>query len=188
MTPTTIGKRKGSARKSAPSGAESDNYMRKRENAEPPPDFAPLHHLAAWRGREMCAHLRRRHAGAAGRAVLPRRAHRSATACGVGAISHQTITATKDVVDDGDDGESPPRRRRRVWKPTYHLQEGRERRACCSDLDETVSAELRIVQQYGLTLRVQDGESADGDGPRGDLQRETELDYARQRAVEGRAR
>lgn len=69
----------------------------------------------------------------------------------VGSISHQTITATKDVVD-----EIATEARRAAAENsvelTYHPLEGISEQVL-SDL-EAVFAELRKVQQYGLTLRT----------------------------------
>ncbi len=90
----------------------------------------------------------------------------------VGAISHQTITATKDVVD-----ELTTENRRQAAadavEPTYHLKEG-----ASDEVMQHLAAvfdELRIVQQYGLTLR-QDGESEEETASR--TFTETELEYA----------
>ena len=90
----------------------------------------------------------------------------------VGAISHQTITATKDVVD-----ELTTENRRQAAadavEPTYHLKEG-----ASDEVMQHLAAvfdELRIVQQYGLTLR-QDGESKEETASR--TFTETELEYA----------
>lgn len=69
----------------------------------------------------------------------------------VGAISHQTITATKDVVDVVTTEERRKAAANAV-EPTYHLQEGAA--------DEVVTHlkqvfdELRSVQLYGLMLRT----------------------------------
>ena len=75
----------------------------------------------------------------------------------IGTISHQTITATKDVVDQITTEERRKAAANAV-EPTYHLQEG---------ATETVMAnlnnlfnELRTVQQYGLTLR-EEGQTAE---------------------------
>lgn len=71
----------------------------------------------------------------------------------VGSISHQTITATKDVVDQITTEE-----RRKVAanavEATYHLQEGATEQVL-SDL-AALFDELRTVQQYGLSLRGED--------------------------------
>lgn len=74
----------------------------------------------------------------------------------VGAISHQTITATKDVEDTVT---TETRRREAAAKvePTYHFQEGTTEEVL-GDLDETFR-QLRVVQQYGLTLQGQDDEA-----------------------------
>lgn len=67
-----------------------------------------------------------------------------------GTISHQTITATKDVVDQITT-EDRRRAAANAVEPTYHLSEGVSEevlKATSSLFDE-----LRTVQQYGLTLR-----------------------------------
>lgn len=94
----------------------------------------------------------------------------------VGAISHQTITATKDV----EDTVTTETRRREAAvrvEATYHFQEG-VTESVLSDLDETFR-QLRIVQQYGLTLRVQDGETATETNLAATFSAE-EIDYALQ--------
>lgn len=68
----------------------------------------------------------------------------------IGTISHQTITATKDVVDQLTTEERRAAAANAV-EPTYHLQEGATE-TVMADLD-TIFSELRTVQQYGLTLR-----------------------------------
>lgn len=75
----------------------------------------------------------------------------------IGAISHQTITATKDVVDQLTTEERRNAAANAV-EPTYHLQEGASE-TVIADL-ETIFNELRTVQQYGLTLR-EEGETAE---------------------------
>lgn len=75
----------------------------------------------------------------------------------IGAISHQTITATKDVVDQLTTEERRTAAANAV-EPTYHLQEGASE-TVMADL-ETIFSELRTVQQYGLTLRAE-GETAE---------------------------
>ena len=60
---------------------------------------------------------------------------------------------------------------------TYHFQEG-VTESVLSDLDETFR-QLRIVQQYGLTLRVQDGETATETNLAATFSAE-EIDYALQ--------
>lgn len=68
----------------------------------------------------------------------------------VGAISHQTITATKDVVDELAT-EEKRRAAANAVEPTYHLQEGTAAEVM-ANLNATFD-DLRTVQQYGLTLR-----------------------------------
>lgn len=75
----------------------------------------------------------------------------------IGAISHQTITATKDVVDQLTTEERRTAAANAV-EPTYHLQEGVSE-SVMAEL-ETIFSELRTVQQYGLTLRAE-GETAE---------------------------
>ena len=94
----------------------------------------------------------------------------------VGAISHQTITATKDV-EDTVTTESRRREASVRVEATYHFQEG-VTESVLSDLDETFR-QLRIVQQYGLTLRVQDGETATETNLAATFSAE-EIDYALQ--------
>ena len=75
----------------------------------------------------------------------------------VGSISHQTITATKDIEDTVT---TEARRKEAAAKvePTYHFQEGTTEEVL-SDLDATFR-ELRVVQQYGLTLRSESSDEA----------------------------
>ena len=68
----------------------------------------------------------------------------------VGSIAHETITATKDVVDEVATDEKRNSAASSV-EPTYHFQEGIAEQVV-SDLD-TLFCELRLIQQYGLTLR-----------------------------------
>lgn len=68
----------------------------------------------------------------------------------VGSISRHTITATKDVVDEVTTQERKNVAAAAV-EPTYHLQEGASEQVL-SQL-ASVFDELRLVQQYGLTLR-----------------------------------
>ncbi|MBE5802964.1 MAG: HDIG domain-containing protein [Clostridiales bacterium] len=75
----------------------------------------------------------------------------------VGAISHQTITATKDVVDQITTEERRKAAANAV-EPTYHLQEGATEEVMSSL--NSLFTELRTVQQYGLTLR-EEGQTAD---------------------------
>ncbi|MBE5795704.1 MAG: hypothetical protein E7323_13600, partial [Clostridiales bacterium] len=76
----------------------------------------------------------------------------------VGTISHQTITATKDVVDQLTTEERRKAAANAV-EPTYHLQEGASE-AVLGDL-HNLFTELRTVQQYGLTLREEGQTAAD---------------------------
>lgn len=76
----------------------------------------------------------------------------------VGTISHQTITATKDVVDQITTEERRKAAANAV-EPTYHLQEGASE-AVLADLHNLLT-ELRTVQQYGLTLREEGQTAAD---------------------------
>lgn len=68
----------------------------------------------------------------------------------VGSISHQTITATKDV-EDIVTTEARRKEAESKVEPTYHFQEGVTEQVM-DDLNETFR-QLRVVQQYGLTLR-----------------------------------
>ena len=91
----------------------------------------------------------------------------------VGSISHQTITATKDVVDEITT-ESRREAAADAVEPTYHFQEGASEQVL-SDL-AAIFEELRTTQQYGLTLRKE------GETDAQFLNREfteTELEYAR---------
>ena len=76
----------------------------------------------------------------------------------VGTISHQTITATKDVVDQMTTEERRKAAANAV-EPTYHLQEGASE-GVLADLHNLFN-ELRTVQQYGLTLREEGQTAAD---------------------------
>lgn len=76
----------------------------------------------------------------------------------IGTISHQTITATKDVVDQITTEERRKAAANAV-EPTYHLQEGATE-SVMSDLN-ALFTELRTVQQYGLTLREEGQTAAD---------------------------
>ena len=76
----------------------------------------------------------------------------------VGTISHQTITATKDVVDQLTTEERRKAAANAV-EPTYHLQEGASE-TVMADLHNLFN-ELRTVQQYGLTLREEGQTAAD---------------------------
>lgn len=90
----------------------------------------------------------------------------------VGSISHQTITATKDVVD-----EITTRERREAAanavEPSYHPKEGASE-AVMESLGKLFE-ELRTVQQYGLTLR---GENTSAEEWQDHAFEEGELEYA----------
>ncbi|MBR4081565.1 MAG: HDIG domain-containing protein [Clostridia bacterium] len=73
----------------------------------------------------------------------------------VGSISHTTITATKDVVDEVTTEERRKAAANAV-EPSYHLQVGASEEVMASL--ETIFSEMRTVQQYGVTLRQ--GETA----------------------------
>ena len=68
----------------------------------------------------------------------------------VGAISHQTITATKDV-EDTIATEERRKAAAAAVEPTYHQQEGASQEVI-ADLN-AVFSELRSVQKYGQSLR-----------------------------------
>lgn len=87
----------------------------------------------------------------------------------VGSISHYTITATKDVVDELTT-EGRRQAAADAVEPSYHLKEGASEEVL-SDLSR-IFDELRTVQQYGLTLRGADDES-------NRTFSDAELDYAR---------
>ena len=76
----------------------------------------------------------------------------------IGTISHQTITATKDVVDQITTEERRKTAASAV-EPTYHLQEGATE-SVMAELS-ALFTELRTVQQYGLTLREEGQTAAD---------------------------
>ncbi len=86
----------------------------------------------------------------------------------VGSISRQTITATKDVVDEIATEEKRKAAAAAI-EPTYHLAEGVSDEVMLT-LSE-VFAELRKVQQYGLTLEKSDEEYNDAFS-------DSEIDYA----------
>ena len=67
----------------------------------------------------------------------------------VGGISHVTINATKDVIDEVSTEEKREAAAKAV-EPTYHFVEG-VKEEVLSSLEE-VFRQLRTVQQYGLTL------------------------------------
>ncbi len=68
----------------------------------------------------------------------------------VGAVAHQTITATKDV-EDTIGTEARRAAAASNVEPTYHLQEGASEQVL-NNLDN-LFRELRVIPQYGLTLR-----------------------------------
>ena len=68
----------------------------------------------------------------------------------VGAISHVTVDATKDIVDEVTTEEKRNAAAETV-EPTYHFQQG-VKEEVLSSLDSAFQ-ELRTIQQYGLTLR-----------------------------------
>ena len=90
----------------------------------------------------------------------------------VGAISHQTITATKDVVDQITT-EERRRAAANAVEPTYHLKEGATEQVM-SSLTSLLD-ELRTVQQYGLTLRP---EGMSDEELHNHTFEDTELEYA----------
>lgn len=71
----------------------------------------------------------------------------------VGSISHVTIDATKDVVDEVATEEKRNAAAATV-EPTYRFQQGVKEEVLLS-LEETFN-ELRTIQQYGVTLRNND--------------------------------
>ena len=90
----------------------------------------------------------------------------------VGSISHHTITATKDVVDEITTAERRTAAANAV-EPTYHLKEGASEEVMSSL--EKLFDELRTVQQYGLTLR---GENVTAEEWSNHTFEEGELEYA----------
>ena len=90
----------------------------------------------------------------------------------VGSISHHTITATKDVVDEITTAERRTAAANAV-EPTYHLKEGASEEVM-SSLAKLFD-ELRTVQQYGLTLR---GEGVTAEEWSNHTFEEGELEYA----------
>ena len=88
-----------------------------------------------------------------------------------GAISHVTVDATKDIVDEIATEEKRNAAADTV-EPNYHFQQG-VKEEVLSSLDSAFQ-ELRTIQQYGLTLRS-------GDDQHGRTSRpfsEEEIDYA----------
>ena len=68
----------------------------------------------------------------------------------VGVVSHDTINATKDVIDEVTTQEKRTAAAAAV-EPTYHFQQGGKEEVLLS-LDKAFN-ELRNIQQYGVTLR-----------------------------------
>lgn len=87
----------------------------------------------------------------------------------VGAISHVTINATKDVIDEVTTEERRNAAAAAV-EPTYHFVEG-VKESVLTSLDN-IFRQLRTVQQYGLTLK-----DSEADEPRQSFTEE-ETDYA----------
>ena len=89
----------------------------------------------------------------------------------VGSISHVTVDATKDVVDEVTTQERRNAAADTV-EPTYRFQQG-VKEEVLSSLDTTFN-ELRTIQQYGVTLR------SDDEPGRGSYRQfsEEEIDYA----------
>ena len=71
----------------------------------------------------------------------------------VGSISHVTVDATKDVVDEVTTEEKRVAAEATV-EPTYRFQQGVKEEVLTS-LEDTFN-ELRTIQQYGITLRNDD--------------------------------
>ena len=89
----------------------------------------------------------------------------------VGSISHVTVDATKDVVDEVTTQEKRNAAADTVV-PTYRFQQGVKEEVLASLAD--VFQELRTIQQYGLTLRPADEETRPVSRPFS----EEEIDYA----------
>ncbi len=89
----------------------------------------------------------------------------------VGSISHETIDATKDIVDEVTTEEKRNAAAETV-EPNYHFQQGVKEEV----LSSLASAfqELRTIQQYGVTLRPQDDPKTSSGRPFS----EEEIDYA----------
>ena len=88
-----------------------------------------------------------------------------------GAISHVTVDATKDVVDEVTTEEKRNQAAATV-EPNYHFQQGVKEEVLSSLSD--VFQELRTIQQYGQTLRPDGEERAPASKPFS----EDEIDYA----------
>lgn len=71
----------------------------------------------------------------------------------VGSISHVTVNAPKDVVDEYSTEEKKAAAEATV-EPTYRFQQG-VKEEVLSSLEDTFS-ELRTIQQYGITLKNDD--------------------------------
>ena len=71
----------------------------------------------------------------------------------VGSISHVTVDATKDIVDEVTTEEKRNAAAETV-EPTYHFQQGVKEEVLASLA--AAFQELRTIQQYGLTLRPED--------------------------------
>ena len=89
----------------------------------------------------------------------------------VGAISHVTVDATKDIVDEVTTEEKRNAAAETV-EPSYRFQQGVKEQVL-SSLDEAFQ-ELRTVQQYGLTLRSDSNQNIRSTRPFS----EDEIDYA----------
>ena len=89
----------------------------------------------------------------------------------VGAISHVTVDATKDIVDEVTTEEKRNAAAETV-EPSYRFQQG-VKEEVLSSLDQAFQ-ELRTVQQYGLTLRSDDQQNSRSTRPFS----EDEIDYA----------
>lgn len=89
----------------------------------------------------------------------------------VGAISHVTVDATKDIVDEVTTEEKRNAAAETV-EPSYRFQQG-VKEEVLSSLDQAFQ-ELRTVQQYGLTLRSDDQQNSRSVRPFS----EDEIDYA----------
>ena len=77
----------------------------------------------------------------------------------IGSISHVTINATKDIVDEVTTEEKRNTAADLV-EPSYRFQQG-VKEEVLSSLDNTFN-ELRTIQQYGLTLRTDHSASFSG--------------------------
>ncbi|MBR2661269.1 MAG: HDIG domain-containing protein [Clostridia bacterium] len=89
----------------------------------------------------------------------------------VGSISHETIDATKDIVDEVTTEEKRNAAAETV-EPTYHFQQG-VKEEVLSSLGSAFQ-ELRTIQQYGLTLRPDEEQTGRASRPFS----EEEIDYA----------